>query len=153
MRKNKAFKIDVQQLLGFIVFGLFAVPSEGDNALVQKKTRDLHKQELVVFLTKHWAIAVVDADTIQVATDGTIGAGSWGSSWQQTFSLSVSDKFQSRPDKHASFAFELIRINKNGIILKYQATFDHRSFGKNLISIDEGELEIPYSVSYSTKNP
>jgi hypothetical protein len=47
------------------------------------------------------------------------------------------------PDHHGNVRFTLKKISPAAIFLTYRTSFSHMSFGKNLVTIDEGELEIP----------
>ena len=96
------------------------------------------------YLNAHFITVVPDSGKVRFMTDGSLGIGNWGNSWQSEFSLGVGEKFQARPDHHLSSSFEVRGIGMKGVVLKYQTKFDQRSFGKNLISIDEGEIEISY---------
>ena len=50
------------------------------------------------------------------------------------------------PDHHGRKIFTVKRITADGILLEYFTTFDHRSFGENLITQDRGEIELhPFS--------
>jgi hypothetical protein len=58
------------------------------------------------------------------------------------FDLAIGDSFF-EPDHHGSTSFTVKEIRPSSVVLSYQVTFDHRSFGKNLISRDDGLVEIP----------
>ena len=61
------------------------------------------------------------------------------------FLLSRGDAFEGQSDHHASSTFTCTGVNeKDGVSIQYQSNFDHRSFGKNLVSTDKGNLLIPW---------
>ena len=60
------------------------------------------------------------------------------------FTINVGDTFQMAPDHHASATFTLTGIEDNGIVIRYESYFDHRSFGKDLITKDVVEFRWPY---------
>ncbi len=59
------------------------------------------------------------------------------------FDLSAGETF-SHPDDHGGTTFLVKEIRKSGVILEYKSTFDHRSFGKKVITIDEGQIDVSY---------
>jgi len=65
-------------------------------------------------------------------------------SWTGDFVLRVGESFRARPDHHSSGQYTLKAIEPTGIVLSYDTRFDHRSFGKNLINVNRGELRIPW---------
>ncbi len=65
-------------------------------------------------------------------------------SWTGDFVLRVGESFRARPDHHSSGQYTLKAIEPPGIVLVYDTRFDHRSFGKNLINVNRGELRIPW---------
>ena len=60
------------------------------------------------------------------------------------FVLGVGESFRGRPDHHSSGRYTLKAIEPTGVVLAYDTRFDHRSFGKNLINVNRGELRIPW---------
>jgi hypothetical protein len=77
-------------------------------------------------------------------TDGELGIDDKGKGWSKEFVLVAGEQFQAQPDHHASSTFEIKAVNSTGVALKYSSKFNHLSFGKNLITIDEGEIELPF---------
>ena len=71
--------------------------------------------------------------------------------WTGKFDLAVDESFKHRPSHHQSSRYTLKEIEPTGIIIEYEKRFDHRSFGKNLISLDRGELRIPWKQSDAHK--
>jgi hypothetical protein len=49
-----------------------------------------------------------------------------------------------RPDRHGSTTYTVDSIDARGVCIAYQSSFDHRSFGKNLISEDSGGFRLPW---------
>ena len=58
------------------------------------------------------------------------------------FTLSKPGEMFWSPDDHGSATFTVKQITPEGVVLSYHTSFDHRSFGKNLESIDEGEITL-----------
>ncbi len=64
--------------------------------------------------------------------------------WATDFTLKKGEKFYNQPDHHACIDYEIIDFDKNSVKLKYTSSFDHRSFGNNLITTDKGVIELKY---------
>jgi hypothetical protein len=47
-------------------------------------------------------------------------------------------------DHHASATYTIDSIEESGVTLSYETSFDHRSFGKNLITKDRGTFRLPW---------
>ena len=58
--------------------------------------------------------------------------------------LSVGDTVSGPPDHHAGSSFEVAAIDDTGVTLTYRSQFDHRSFGKSLITVDRGTVRISW---------
>ncbi len=58
------------------------------------------------------------------------------------FTLSKPGEIFWSPDHHGSAIFTVKQIAPEGLVLSYRTEFDSRSFGKNVISIDEGEIKL-----------
>ena len=54
------------------------------------------------------------------------------------------------PDEHGSEQYKIVDINRAGVKISFQSHFDHRSFGKNLISETSADLILPWSNESST---
>lgn len=46
------------------------------------------------------------------------------------------------PDHHGRLLFQVSKIKEESVVFHYTSSFNHNSFGKNLITTDEGEVEI-----------
>lgn len=55
------------------------------------------------------------------------------------------------PDDHGFTSYIIEEFEETGVKLSYKTTFDHRSFGKNLISRDKGTFTIPWIPSSKLK--
>jgi hypothetical protein len=58
------------------------------------------------------------------------------------FTISHVGQVFSSPDHHGMRIFRAKQIMPNALVLEYESSFDHRSFSKNLITIDTGELTL-----------
>ena len=64
--------------------------------------------------------------------------------WTKDFKLKINEKFYDQPDHHAHTDYEILNFDENTITIKYTSSFDHRSFGKNLITTDTGIINLEY---------
>ncbi|KKL96104.1 hypothetical protein LCGC14_1847800 [marine sediment metagenome] len=104
------------------------------------KRRDWHEQFL-----KSRLVAVMPEGNGAVLT-GTI----FGSPDLQTHVVNAGFQF-TFPDDHGLTTYTIIRIERDGIVVGYKSTFDHRSFGRNLVTSDKGELELQWFRSSSAR--
>lgn len=127
-------------------FSLAIVLSSCHNSAAPAVKNTVAKNQIGMeeYLNAHLITVLPDSGKVRFMTDGSLGIGNWGDSWQSEFALGVGEKFQTQPDHHSSSSFEVRGISVKGIVVKYQTKFDHQSFGKDLITIDEGEIEISY---------
>lgn len=109
-----------------------------------EKTQGKHKAEIQIFLDAHLTLIKPDINSVFFGSDGVVGIQDVKGVWQKEFVLKQGDTFLTQPDEHASSTFEVAQIKPESVVLKYTSTFDHSSFGKKVISIDEGEIEIQY---------
>ena len=90
----------------------------------------------MAFLKSHLVSVAKNSDKVHLVTDGKI--------WAREIDLTIGQKLNSSPDHHGSFFYAVKDIAKSGVLVEYETQFDHRSFGKDLITIDKGEFEIGY---------
>jgi hypothetical protein len=64
--------------------------------------------------------------------------------WRNDFVLSIGESFKGRPDHHSGSTYTLKGIESAGVVIAYESRFDHRSFGKNRISVNRGELRLQW---------
>ncbi len=83
-------------------------------------------------------------DSVAFRTTAKIGVGIWSKSWNQDFILGREGEFFLSPDHHLKASFRIESIDSAGMRIRYEYQFDHRSFGKDLISIDSGEIQFNY---------
>lgn len=62
--------------------------------------------------------------------------------FQFDFTLSKPGEVFFSPDHHESRIFTVKRVDPDKVVLQYETEFDHRSFGKNLITTDSGEIKL-----------
>ena len=64
--------------------------------------------------------------------------------------LSVGDTFNGPPDHHARCTFTVQAITNQGVTMAYRSEFDHRSFGRNQISVDRGRVLLAWRIASAT---
>jgi hypothetical protein len=109
-----------------------------------ERTFGKHKIETENYLNSHILSILFSSKKVSFIFDGKLGVQDSSGTWQNEFILGKGEKFQSQLDHHASISFELMQVHPSSAVLKYSSKFDHRPFGKNLVTIDEGEIEIPF---------
>jgi hypothetical protein len=122
---------------------LFLVLSGFSNPRIEK-TVDKNAVGTVSYLNVHVISLSLNSDQVAFETDGEIGVRDSSGTWQNKFILVKGQKFWSQPDHHASSSFEVVNISTDSVSLKYVSQFNHASFGKNLINMDESEIKIPF---------
>ena len=61
------------------------------------------------------------------------------------FNISEGTMFKNQPDHHAQTTYETLEVSADGVLIMYTSQFDHRSFGKNSISTDTGQILLTYT--------
>ena len=54
-------------------------------------------------------------------------------------------------DDHGSTSYTVSKITDEGVIFQYESSFHHQSFGKNLITIDQGTFPLQWFGAASPK--
>ena len=96
------------------------------------------------FFKRHIIFVSYQDGKVHFVSDGAFGARSEGFSLDEDFYVTEGDVFYKVADHHAAAEFTVGAIDAARVILKYKSTFDHRSFGPNLITNDTGEVELEY---------
>jgi hypothetical protein len=122
-----------------VSIGLVACGPQVERSIGKNKTG------LETSLNAHLISVVPISEKVSVITDGSLGVRDSAGVWQKEFVLGKGEKFMMQPDEHASASFEVVGIKPDSVSLKYVSQFDHRSFGKNLIATDEGEIEVSFT--------
>jgi len=82
-------------------------------------------------------------DRVMFVSDGAFGLRG-ESEWVTSFSLESGGIFYQAPDDHSSCEFKVLELGDEGITLEYTSRFDHRSFGRDLITIDTATIFLEY---------
>ncbi|MBT7952642.1 MAG: hypothetical protein HN764_13520 [Gammaproteobacteria bacterium] len=107
--------------------------TENTSKLAESKFFNAHLKKLIRF----------EQDKTLISTDGRIGVNS-DNGWTTVFVIGINDKFRPTIDDHGSTEYQLVKIGDKSVTIRYKSEFNHNSFGKNLITIDEGTFEAAY---------
>ena len=124
-------------LLPLLTISMLAAPAM---ATETKTTSGAQVKWFSDSLAKHLTIKTRDSQTLRLSSDGFYLKQ--GES-QKSFLLKPGDKLQSSADHHASMILTFIGIDNKAAKFHYESRFDHRSFGKDLITIDSREVALP----------
>ncbi len=101
-----------------------------------------------------WLINSLTTHCLKVGTSGGIARISSDGQYtkdktsESNFDLRIGESFYGPPDHHSSTTIKLTGMDKRGLLLQYEMRFDHRSFGKDLISVDTGSVVLPLKASH-----
>ena len=109
-----------------------------------ERTAGRDKSRTENYLKAHVLLMYPVSGRTLFVTDGKLGVYDSGHNWRKEFTLATGEGFQAQPDHHASSHFDIKDVNRLGVVLKYSNRFDHGSFGKGLITIDEGEIKLTF---------
>jgi hypothetical protein len=78
-------------------------------------------------------------------TDGTYGVPLPKTKrWTDRFEVPVGGHFFRRPDAHSTMTLQIAAIGGEAVELTYTSCFNHRSFGKNEITLDRGRVRLKW---------
>ena len=109
-----------------------------------EKTIGKNKTGMETYLNAHLLTLSPSSNKVAFSSDGELGVRDEAGAWQKDFILGKGEKFMAQPDHHASSSFEVENIKPDSVMVRYLSQFNHTSFGKNLITADEGEIEIQF---------
>ena len=110
-----------------------------------KLTKGERANWLIDSLTTHCLKIASSGRTATICSDGQYTKDK---ARESEFTLTPGDSFYGPTDHHSSTTIKLTGIDKNGLLLDYEMRFDHRSFGKDLISVDSGSVVLPLKSSH-----
>ena len=103
-------------------------------------TTNNNKEAMTSYVNAHMVSVAVGSDKARFVTDGKIRPASHSVAANEPFFVSIGERLRAAPDHHTSTEFVYMGLRDNSVLLEYEQTFDHQSFGKNLITIDHGEI-------------
>lgn len=129
-----------------LIFLFLFVFSGAAIATETKQTQGEHANWLVKSLTAHLQEireikeSKENKAKAQITSDGQYTKGP---NRETKFVLAPGESFQGTPDHHSSSTLTMVTIDSKGLKLNYEMRFDHRSFGKDLITVDNGNIVLP----------
>jgi len=135
-------------LSGMLCLGAWASDSEQSAQVKVEKTANRDKDWLVEFFKGSVLSLSIDGTGahFQMRRDGAkfcLGDPKRHEmEFKFQFTLSKPGEVFYSPDKHGMRTFTVKRITTDSLVLDYGTSFDHRSFGKNLITEDTGQIEL-----------
>jgi len=123
-------------VLALAIAGCIQLPFS-DRRTTFGKERDWQQRFFAEHLT---GIERVGDSGARVLTDGWIVS----MDGRKDFVIYRGQKFRRSPDHHAWAFYTLKEARQAGVVLAYESGFDHHSFGKDLVTVDRGKIEIPY---------
>lgn len=132
--------------LGCILFGFLLLITTGCEAKTNTEiTYNEEKDWYQEFFAKHLVSAEPVDEKVKIVSDGNFGLrDNESGSLVTTFTLANGEEFYGPLDHHASTTFIIKEIEPDGVTIQYESSFDHRSFGKDLITKDIGRVRIKY---------
>ena len=113
-----------------------------ERAGVTKGTKNQQAQVWQDQFNKHVTGISLQASQVWMASDGYFRIQTSFGEASAKFLLKPGDVFYGPPDHHATVNFRLKEIEPDGAIIEYESKFDHRSFGKNLITVVKGTFKV-----------
>lgn len=95
------------------------------------------------FLDRHFTAVRRDGQNVRFVGDDWFGVGASRARTGE-FVVPVGGTFQGRRDHHASSRYRVDAVDDAGVTVWYESSFNHSSFGKNLITVDSGTVKLPW---------
>ncbi|MFA6212613.1 MAG: hypothetical protein WCT03_23150 [Candidatus Obscuribacterales bacterium] len=112
-----------------------------------KQTQSEQSKWLVKSLSNHLLEIKENKGKAQIISDGQY---SKDSSRESKFTLAPGESFHGPSDHHASTSLRMVAIDSESLKLTYEMRFDHRSFGKDLVTIDKGTVAVPLKATQAS---
>lgn len=116
-----------------------------------KQTQGEQANWLIKSLSTHLLEIKESKENIEKAQIVSDGKYTKGANRETKFVLAPGESFQGPPDHHSSSTLTMVTIDSNGLKLNYEMRFDHRSFGKDLITVDNGNIVLPLKTAQPSK--
>ena len=112
----------------------------GCNSTKTEVTANKNSEAMTSYVNAHMISVAVGSAKVRFVTDGRIIPASHSVAANEPFFIKIGERLRTAPDHHTSTEFVYVGLRDNSVVLEYEQTFDHQSFGKNLITIDRGEI-------------
>lgn len=126
-------------LLVFVFLITYSIDRETALAVETNKTKNTNVRWVTDSLDKHLLSIEIVGKDVRVVSDGQYFKTN---DKQNVFVLKPGDSFERSPDHHSSLSLRFISADFKLAKFSYEVKFDQRSFGRDQIDIDTGEVEI-----------
>ena len=133
---GKYLKLNFSLLVVFLIAGC--------NSTQTEVTKNKDKEAETSFFNTHIVSMTLESDKVRFVTDGKLTPVSPAAPANESFIIGVGERLITSPDEHASTEFTYRGVRDSSALFEYESRFDQRSFGKNLISIDRGEILVSF---------
>jgi len=113
---------------------LFLLGCDGEVSPKIETTANVNSKWNVEYYDKHYAV-------IKKTPDGLIFKSTIDDKDNTTLKIGASLEY---PDHHSSREVTLVKTDDKGAYFTYESSFNHLSFGKDLIENDSGEFFVPW---------
>ena len=134
MNKNKKPPLKTILLSTILLVSLFLVSCGGEVSPKITTTTNVNSKWNTEYYDNQYA-------TIKKTSEGLIFISSNDEGGTTTVKIGASLEY---PDHHSSRKVTLVKTDDKGGHFTYESSFDHRSFGKELIEKDSGKFFVPW---------
>ena len=124
----------MKPLSTILALSLFLLSCNREVSPKIETTTNVNSQWNVEYYDKHYAV-------IKKTPDGLIFTSSVGDKDTTTLKIGATLDY---PDHHSSREVTLVKTDDKGAYFTYESSFNHSSFGKELIEEDSGEFFVPW---------
>jgi hypothetical protein len=107
-------------------------------------TSNKNQEAMAAFVNAHTITIAPESDKVRILTDGRLIPSSPTASANESFVVGVGESIKTSADEHAFSIFTYRSARVTSAVFDYETRFDQRSFGKNVVSIDRGEIEVAF---------
>ena len=118
----------------------------------KKMTEGIYLKQYESFFDDHMVSMTRQGENVIFVSDGRFGIRS-DHKWKKSFKMGVGETFNRSFNRHEWCEFKILDILDTEVKIRYESGFDHRSFGKNLVSIDSGIIILKYGIFLFDKMP
>ncbi len=133
-------------LFGFCISAAFLVSMPAVYAQKVETSENKNVEWIKQYFARQYIYIIRDGDSVVFAEDGTINL--FGIMGKEKTVLREKEVLPGPMDHHASSSYTVSAILPDAVELTYRSSFDHRSFGPDLITKDSGVVRLVYSPAW-----
>ncbi len=139
---NKLLIAILGSILSCSILLIFSPSAMSQNTKVEQTT-DKQKVWIIDKMKEHVKVISLRNGKAHFESDGFFHSGD--ADMAKTFDKATGEAFSSGADHHSSLMLKVTNISKEkGVTISYLSKFNHKSFGKDLITEDRGEFTLPW---------